>query len=434
MESFSRRTGARLALAIAEPNTGDFLFKLRSDRKRTTADVIADLRHRIQLAEPALHTEFPGVLSDLIGDLTWSPEPCEIKIFSTDTQVLKSKAPEIAKLIETIPGVVDVNNGLVVAGPVLRFMARGEETARLGLSPADVGNLLHTALFGSEASVLVKGDRVVPVRVIVRLQERDKEVRIRQIPVRADSQRTTTLEDVVNVQYEPGMLEMHREDLRQLVAVTGRFEGINLGTGMRRIQQHLRDRVQLPPRAWLEYGGLYEQQQRSFHNLTLVLIAAVFLVFTVLLVEFRAFLRPLAIAVGSVLALFGVLVALYVTGITLNIVSFLGAIIGMGIVAKNGILMMDYVEHLQSRGLSLTEALVQSGRRRLRPVLMTSVTTFLGLLPLAYGIGAGADMLRPLAVAVIGALAFSLLLSLVATPVLYETLLRILGLGQNRSS
>ena len=168
--------------------------------------------------------------------------------------------------------------------------------------------------------------------------------------------------------------------------------------------------------------------------MTLVLIAAVFLVFTVLLVEFRAFLRPLAIVVGSVLALFGVLVALYVTGITLNIVSFLGAIIGMGIVAKNGILMMDYVEHLQSRGLSITEALVQSGRRRLRPVLMTSVTTFLGLLPLAYGIGAGADMLRPLAVAVIGALAFSLLLSLVATPVLYETLLRILGLGQNRSS
>ncbi len=167
--------------------------------------------------------------------------------------------------------------------------------------------------------------------------------------------------------------------------------------------------------------------------MTLVLIAAVFLVFTVLLVEFRAFLRPLAIVVGSVLALFGVLVALYVTGITLNIVSFLGAIIGMGIVAKNGILMMDYVEHLQSRGLSIT-ALVQSGRRRLRPVLMTSVTTFLGLLPLAYGIGAGADMLRPLAVAVIGALAFSLLLSLVATPVLYETLLRILGLGQNRSS
>lgn len=433
VESFSRRTGARLALAIAEPNTGDFLVKLRPDRKGTTADVIADLRHRIHLAEPALHTEFPGVLSDLIGDLTWSPDPCEIKIFSTDTQVLKSNAAEIAKLIETIPGVVDVNDGLVVAGPSLRFIARGEQTARLGLSPADVGDLLRTALLGTEASVLLKGDRVIPVRVLIHSSERDREVRIRQIPVRADSERTTTLQDMVDIQYEPGMLEMHREDLRQLVAVTARFEGLDLGTGMRRIQQHLRDQLQLPPGAWLEFGGLYEQQQRSFHNLTLVLLAAVFLVFTVLLVEFHAFLQPLAIVVGSLLALFGVLVALYLTGITLNIVSFLGAIIGMGIVAKNGILMMDYVGHLQSRGLSLREALIQSGRRRLRPVLMTSVTTLLGLLPLAYGIGAGADMLRPLAVAVIGALVFSLLLSLVATPVLYDVVLKLLGLERDRS-
>nr|BAL53274.1 acriflavin resistance protein [uncultured Planctomycetota bacterium] len=431
VESFSRRTGARLALAIAEPNTGDFLVKLRSDRKRSTAEVIADLRQKIHLAEPALHTEFPGVLSDLIGDLTWSPDPCEIKIFSTDIQVLKSQATAIAKAIETIPGVVDVNDGLVVAGPVLRFIARPEQTARLGLSPADVGNLLRTALLGTEASFVLQGDRVIPVRVLIPPRERDSETRIRQIPVRVDSNRTTTLEDLVDVQYEPGMLEMHREDLRQLVAVTARFEGLDLGTGMRRIQQRLRDEVHLPPGAWLEFGGLYEQQQRSFRNLTLVLLAAAFLVFTVLLVEFHAFLQPLAIVGGSLLALFGVLVALYLTGITLNIVSFLGAIIGMGIVAKNGILMMDYVGHLQAAGLPLREALVQSGRRRLRPVLMTSVTTLLGLLPLAYGIGAGADMLRPLAVAVIGALVFSLLLSLVATPVLYDVLVRCLGLERH---
>ncbi|GAB6187191.1 efflux RND transporter permease subunit [Thermopirellula anaerolimosa] len=425
VESFSRRTGARLALAIAEPNTGDFLVKLRADRKRATADVIAELRRKIHLAEPALHTEFPGVLSDLIGDLTWSPDPCEIKIFSNDTRVLKTKAEEIAKTIETIPGVVDVNDGLVVAGPSLKFIARGEQTARLGLSPADVGEMLRTALLGSEASTLLQGDRVIPVRVLVRSSELDREIKMRRIPVRSDPGRSTTLEDVVTVQYEPGMLEMHREDLRQLTAVTARFEGLDLGTGMRRIRRELRAQVRLPPGARLEFGGLYEQQQRSFRNLTLVLAAAAFLVFTVLLMEFRAFLQPFAIVAGSLLALFGVLVALYAAGITLNIVSFLGAIIGMGIVAKNGILMMDYVGYLQSRGLSRQEALVQSGRRRLRPVLMTSVTTLLGLLPLAYGIGAGADMLRPLAVAVIGALLFSLLLSLVATPVLYETLFRV---------
>jgi CzcA family heavy metal efflux pump len=422
VESFSRRTGARLALAIAEPNTGDFLVKLRSDRKRKTEDVIAELRRRIHEAEPALHTEFPGVLSDLIGDLTWSPDPCEIKIFSTKIDVLKSQASTIAQLIETIPGVVDVDNGLVVAGPSLRFLADHEQTARLGLSPADIGENLRTALLGEEASLLLKGDRVIPVRVLLQTQDRDREVRIRQLPVRSDGERATLLEDVVDIQYEPGMLEMHRDDLRQLVAVTARFEGIDLGTGMRRIQEALRQQIRLPPGAWLEFGGLYEQQQRSFYNLTLVLIAAVFLVFTVLLVEFHSFLQPLSIVLGAVLGLFGVLIALWLTGITLNIVSFLGAIIGMGIVAKNGILMMDYVGHLESQGMSLREALIQSGRRRLRPVIMTSATTLLGLLPLAYGIGAGADMLRPLAVAIIGALVFSLLLSLIATPVIFYSL------------
>ena len=180
----------------------------------------------------------------------------------------------------------------------------------------------------------------------------------------------------------------------------------------------------------LEFGGLYQQQQESFKNLTFVLLMALFLVFAVLLVEFRSLLQPLAIVLGAVLALFGVVAALYLTGTSLNIVSFLGAIIGVGIVAKNGILMLDFVEHLRARGYPLAEALVQSGRRRLRPVLMTSLATFLGLLPLAYGVGAGADMLRPLAIAVIGALCISLVLSLVATPLCYYMMIRLLRPSQ----
>jgi multidrug efflux pump subunit AcrB len=176
---------------------------------------------------------------------------------------------------------------------------------------------------------------------------------------------------------------------------------------------------------------MYRQQQESFQNLTFVLLMAIFLVFAVLLVEFRSFIEPLAIVMGAVLALCGVIVALRVCGISLNIVSFLGAIIGVGIVAKNGILMLDFVDHLRRRGFSLFEALVQSGRRRLRPVLMTSLTTFLGLLPLAYGVGAGADMLRPLAIAVIGALLISLALSLVATPVCYYVMMRLFRLDRH---
>ena len=176
----------------------------------------------------------------------------------------------------------------------------------------------------------------------------------------------------------------------------------------------------------IEFGGLYQQQQESFRNLVIVLLMAIFLVvFTVLLVEFRSFLEPLSIVFGAVLSMFGTVLALWLTGTSLNVVSFLGAIIGVGIVAKNGILMLDYVDQLRSEGLGLEEALIRSGHRRLRPVLMTSMAAAFGMLPLAYGIGSGADLLKPLAIAVIGSLCISVLLSLVATPTVYAILTRL---------
>ncbi len=432
VESFSRRTGARLALAIAEPNTGDFLVKLRPDRRRSTEEVIDELREKIHTAEPALHTEFPGVLSDLVGDLTWSPSPCEIKIFSTDTELLKKEATQVAETIEKIPGVVDVDPGLVVAGPSMRFAVRPEAAARVGLTAADIGNTLQTSFLGNVSSYLLQGDRTVGIRVLCDAKTHDRELHIRQTPIRSPSGTVVTLNDVVDLQYQSGILEMQREDLRQLVAVSARFSGMDLGTGIRNIREQLNKTLQLPSGATLEFGGLYQQQQESFRNLAFVLLMAIVLVFTVLLIEFRSIIQPLAIVLGAVLALFGVVLALKVTGTSLNIVSFLGSIIGVGIVAKNGILMLDFVEHLQDRGYSLLESLVQSGRRRLRPVLMTSLAAFLGLLPLAYGVGAGADMLRPLAIAVIGALLISLVLSLVATPVFYYVLVRVLRVEKRR--
>jgi len=430
IESFSRRTGARLALAIAEPNTGDFLVKLRPNRDRTTEEVIDELRDEIHAAEPALHTEFPGVLADLIGDLTWSPDPVEIKIFSTDTALLKKKAAEIAETIETIPGVVDVNDGLVVAGPSRRFRVDTAAAARLGLTAESVGTMLQTASLGTNSSYLLQGDRTLPVRVLISPAGHTTEREMETLPTRSATGSSVALRDVATMEYQPGILEMHREDLRQLTAVSARLSGVDMGSGIRAIKAKLADTLKLPPEATLEYGGLYQQQQESFRNLTLVLVMATVLVFTVLLFEFRSLIEPLAIVAGALLALVGVIAALWVTGTSLNIVSFLGAIIGVGIVAKNGILMLDFVDHLRARGLTRFEALVQSGRRRLRPVLMTSLTTFLGLLPLAYGVGAGADMLRPLAIGVIGALIISLALSLIATPVCYLLMYRLVHLGR----
>ncbi len=342
-----------------------------------------------------------------------------IKIFSTDTELLKTKAAEIASTIETIPGVVDVNDGLVVAGPSMRLKTNIAEAARVGLTPRSLGGEIQATMIGTVSSYVLLGDRIYNVRVLAAPDSHGNQQELAQMPLRTVSGANLTVRDVAEIQHEPGMLEMHREDLRQLVAVSARFENIDMGHGINEIKRALTAKVVIPPEASLEFGGLYQQQQESFRNLALVLLMALALVFAVLVLEFRDFSKPLAILGGSVLAISGVAAALWLTGTTLNIISFLGAIIGIGITAKNGILMLDYVEQLLDRGLSLDEALIQSGRRRLRPVLMTSLTTFLGLLPLAYGVGAGADMLRPMAIAVIGSLFMSLVLSLIATPVFY---------------
>ncbi len=423
VESYSRRTGARLALAIAEPNTGDFLVKLKPSRTRHTQDVIAELRAKFNAAVPGTQWDFPGILTDLIGDLIGSPEPIEVKLFSTDVELLKKTAREVAEQLKQITGVVDVFDGLVFTGPTLSVKVRSLTSQRFGLSPADVAAAVNTAMIGQTASSVLEGDRVVNIRVRVDGASIGEVASLRELPLRTADGNLVKLSQVADIVETPGQLELRREDLRQDVAVTARLEGRDLGSAMAEIRGKLAADASLPS-GMIEFGGLYQQQQESFRNLLLVLAMAILLVFTVLLIEFGSFREPIAIVFGAVLALFGTIMALWLTDTTLNVVSFLGAIIGVGIVAKNGILMLDLVDHLRAEGLSLEEALVRSGRRRLRPVLMTSLAAALGMLPLAYGIGSGADMLKPLAVAVIGALCMSVLLSLIATPVALRLLTR----------
>ena len=418
VESYSRRTGARLALSIAEPNTGDFLVKLKPKRSRKTAEVIAELRQRFNAALPTINWEFPGILSDLIGDLMWAPQPIEIKIFSTDVNFLKTMAPAIEEKIKQVPGVVDTFNGLVYTGSALSLKLKPVEAQRFGLTASDIGGAVETAMLGSTASYVLQGDRIVDVRVKVDPGYLQTMEMLKNLPLRTPANQLIKLSQVVDLKEESGQLEIRREDLRQDVAVTARLEGRDMGSAMADIKKLLSQDKTIPA-GTIEYGGLYEQQQESFRNLLVVMFMAIVLVFTVLLAEFKNFLQPLAIVLGAVLAMFGTVLALWITGTSLNVVSILGAIIGIGLVAKNGILMMDYTNHLQARGVPLGEALVRSGRRRLRPVLMTTLAAALGLLPLAYGIGSGADMLKPLAIAVIGALLISVLLSLIATPTFY---------------
>lgn len=424
VESYSRRLGTQLGLFITEPYRGDFLVKLKAKRKHSNDEVIAEFRHEFNQRIPAVRWEFPGILSDLVGDLELTPDPIEIKIFSPDLNWLQRIAPHVQEEIKAVSGVVDTFTGLTKTGPSINVRVRPADAERFGIRASDLADSLNTALLGQISSHVLEGDRIVNIRVLGDPQSVATTEALQNLPVRTPSGAMVRVSQLADVRQEPSQIELDREDLRQEVAVTGRLENRDLGSTMADIRAKLSQDKSLPPGS-IEYGGLYQQQQESFRNLLMVLIMAVFLVFTVLVIEFRSFYEPISIVFGAVLALFGTVAALWLTGTTLNIVSFLGAIIGVGIVAKNGILMLDFVDRLRAEGLNLEDALVRSGHRRLRPVLMTSLAAALGMLPLAYGIGSGADMLRPLAIAVIGSLCISVLLSLVATPTLYYLLIKL---------
>lgn len=430
VETYSRRTGTALGLELTEPHAGDFLVKFRPNRTHTTEELVEGLRQDFMKSQPQIEWEFPGILGDLINDLTWSPEPIEIKLFSEDMDFLKETAPAVERAIAEINGIADTKDGLVVAGSSLTFRIRPADAERFGLTTQDIAEAVETAKLGAVASSVLQGDRQINLRVVMKPTSVDRIDNLKRLPLRAADGQTILLEQVADVSETPGEVEINRENLRQYVAVTAGLDKRDLGSAIADIQQRLGKDSRFPA-GLIEYGGLFKQQQESFRNLLTVLAMAILLVFTVLLLEFRSFLEPLAIVLGAVLSLMGAIVALWLTGTSQNIISMLGAIIGVGIVAKNGILMLDFVSQLRAMGLSLEEALLQSGRRRLRPVLMTSLAAALGMLPLAYGVGSGADMLRPLAIAVIGALCVSVLLSLVATPTLYYLMYRLIFRREN---
>src|SRR6266542_268775 len=420
VEGYSRRTGLELGLFVTEPNRGDLAVKLKPTHKRDTDEVISDLRKEIEESEPSLEIEFVGILPDMIGDLTSSPEPMEIKLFSEDAAALQAKADEVEAAIKKVQGVVDTKNGVIVSGPAITFNIDPQRASRFGVTATDVANTATTAMTGDAASFILQRDRLIKVRVIFPTDLRTSLDKVRALQVRSSSGTLFRLDQVADIAYEKGQTEIARENLRQNVAVTGRLEGKDLGTAINEIKNILPRDVKMPSGMTVEYGGLYQEQQSSFRELLISLVLAVVLVFITLLIEFRSFAHPIAIVTGAVLALGGVLLALLVTGKTLNIVSLMGMIMIVGIVAKNGILMLDAVEDHLAAGDTLRQSLLRSGRRRFRPVLMTSLAAMLGMLPLALALGTGAELLQPLAIAVIGGLAVALLLSLVVTPTVYS--------------
>jgi CzcA family heavy metal efflux pump len=422
VESTSRRTGLQLGLAaVTEANRGDITVKLKAKRKRATDEVIADLRAQVKREEPAVDADFPLLLQDMIGDLTGEPEPVVIKLFAEDSKVLEEQAPHVADAIEKIPGVVDLKNGIenTMSGPAAEFRVNTTVAAKAGFTAEEVSTDAAAVLQGvTAANPVVANNRAYNVRVRFPDQNRGSLEGMSNTLLVSSAGRTATLGSLAQLTELPGQTEIIRENLQRMVEVTARLEKISLGAGVAKVQKAVAA-VHLPSGIRVVYGGKYAQQQKDFHDMAVVLVLAIVLVFIVLLFEFRNFSAPLAILSSALLSISGVFLALLVTGKTVNLASLMGMIMVIGIVAKNGILLLDAHQKFAHAGFEAEEAMIQAGRRRLRPIFMTALATMAGMLPLAFALGSGSEMLQPLAIAVIGGILVSMVLSLIVTPAVY---------------
>jgi CzcA family heavy metal efflux pump len=427
VESTSRRTGLQMGLAaVTEANTGDITVRLKAKRDRAIDDVMNDIRTQIKSIEPELDVEFTQVLQDMIGDLSNAPEPIQIKLFASDPKLLYELGPRVGDAIGKVKGVVDVENGVdnTISGPATNFQVNPMLAARMGFTPAEVAEDATSILDGVAASdpLIAKG-RPYTIRVRLGDETRASLDSLQNTVFNSSTGHTATLGSMTEITQLPPQNEIRRENLQQLVVVTGRLEGSDLGTGAAEVQKVIAS-LRLPKTVRVEYGGTYQEQQKSFADLLRVLLLALVLVFGVLLVEFRNLSAPIAILVSSVLSIGGVVFSLLITGTTFNVASFMGSIMVIGIVAKNGILLLDAEDRFRSEGSNARDAMMLAAQRRLRPILMTATAAVCGMLPLAFAFGAGSQMLQPLAIAVIGGLLLSMLLSLVVTPMVYYLLTR----------
>jgi CzcA family heavy metal efflux pump len=422
VEGTSRRTGLQLGLAaVTEANIGDIAVKLKRDRSRGSDEVIAEVREKVRNQFPQLDVEIIQLLADMIGDLTSAPEPVVIKLFSQDPALLKTWAPKVGDAIKQIRGVVDVLDGIenTISGPATMFKVDQAMAARAGFTPQEIEVDISAMLQGEPAPTpVVLNDRPYTIRIRFPESTRSSLDSIKNTLLASSTGRTGTLGTLATVEEIPGQTEVRRENLQRNVTVTARLEGVDLGSGIAAVQRAIAD-LHLPSSIRVEYGGAYQEQQRSFRDLMIVLVLAVLLVFTVLLFEFGGFAAPVAVIASALLSTIGVFLALLVTRTTFNLSSFMGLIMVIGIVAKNGILLLDADQRFRAEGMSAEESMVHAGERRLRPIMMTALATVAGMIPLALGWGAGSQMLQPLAIAVIGGILASMVLSLVITPAVH---------------
>jgi CzcA family heavy metal efflux pump len=417
----SRRTGAELGLFATQQNRGDLVVRLKSerDRSRSAAEVIADVRPKIASSVPRMRIEFVQILSDVINDLAGAARPVEIKLFGSDLGTLEAYGKQLEPKLSKIDGLEDVFNGVTEPSAEMMMTISTAETNRAGLTPDQVAGAVSGALLGEPAGEIRLEDRSIGVRVRAPDSVRLSPAQLGALPVVSPATKAVMpLSTLATFKPVDSRSELLRENQQQMISVTADLGERSLSAVMGDVKEVLAS-TPPPPGIRLELGGQYAGQQKAFQALILVLALAAASVICVMVIQFQSLVEPLVILLAAPLSFVGALGLLILTGTPLNVSSFMGLILLVGLIVKNGIILLDFTRRrMMMAGVMLEPALLEAARVRLRPILMTTLCTLFGLFPLALGLGAGSDMQRPLALAVIGGLALSTPITLFVVPTL----------------
>jgi cobalt-zinc-cadmium resistance protein CzcA len=400
---------------ITEPNRGDYLIRLKTNRQRTTEDVISDIRNRIESTQPALTIDFGQVIGDMLGDLMSTVQPIEIKVFGPDAAKRYALADQVTAVVEKVAGTADVFNGIVRMGPSIDVRPDPRRLAQFGLTATDFQTQLQTQLEGTTAGNVLEGEQLLNIRLRYPNAARTNLAQMQAEPIFLPNGQRRRLDELATVRVTPSEAELERENLQAMTAVTARLDNRDLGSAMREIRQKLEQQVPLPPGYFIQYGGSYAEQQQSFQELLTILGTACLLVFAVALFLFRDLKAAGLILLVAVLGPAGGSLALFLTNTPLNVGSYTGLIMVVGIIGENAIFTFQQFNEARLEA-PVEQAIGYAIAARLRPKLMTALAAIAALLPLALGIGAGAQLHQPLAIAVIGGLLLALPLLLAVLP------------------
>jgi multidrug efflux pump subunit AcrB len=414
VQTYSRRTGLGLGGDLNESNQGDFFVRLKAGPRRGIEEIMDDVRMQVEHNVPGLEIETAQLMEDLIGDLTSVPQPIEIKIFSDDEATLQKLAPQVADAISSVPGVVEVKNGITPAGDALEIRVDRVKAALEGVDADSITKIIDGYLSGNVTTKALHGPKLVGIRLWIPQNARKTDLDLKSLLLPAPDGHLFPLGRVARFDTVSGQPQIKREDSRRMVAITARIAGRDLGSTVRDVQRVLDKPGFLPRSVPYTLGGLYEQQQIAFKGLTIVLIAAIVLVVLLLLFLYESFGVTIAMLITTLLAVAAVYIGLWITGTEFNITSRMGMTMIVGIVTEVAIFYYSEFQDLQGQ----KNQFVLAGLNRMRPIAMTTFAAILALMPLALGIGQGSSMLKPLAIAIVSGLAFQLPLVLIVFPCL----------------